>query len=192
MLICKVVKPLVSTNRIPDFEHKHLQVVLDGSTQTFACGGDGVPDFFEFAHVTTADEANYRYIITTATNDILGILDARDGIFDFDDERNPLAEHSFVYVPYCTGDVYSGDRTAVYEDPDGIEPPLVYHHNGVRNTRAILAWLRQNLPRSGQQLVTGCSAGGSRRPGGAPASHSSGSRWCKTMSSSAKAATGRT
>jgi hypothetical protein len=29
MIICKVVKPLVSTNRIPDFEHKHLQVVLD-------------------------------------------------------------------------------------------------------------------------------------------------------------------
>ena len=31
MLIVKVVKPLVSTNRIPDFEHKYLQVVLDGS-----------------------------------------------------------------------------------------------------------------------------------------------------------------
>ena len=32
MLIVKVLKPLVSTNRIPDFEHKHLQVVLDGSS----------------------------------------------------------------------------------------------------------------------------------------------------------------
>ena len=36
MLIVKVVKPLVSTNRIPDFEHKHLQVVLDGSTKKVA------------------------------------------------------------------------------------------------------------------------------------------------------------
>ena len=36
MLICKVVKPLVSTNRIADFQHKHLQVVLDGSTQKVA------------------------------------------------------------------------------------------------------------------------------------------------------------
>ena len=27
MIIVKVIKPLVSTNRIPDFEHKHLQVV---------------------------------------------------------------------------------------------------------------------------------------------------------------------
>ena len=36
MLICKVVKPLVSTNRIPGFEHKHLQVVLDGSSNKVA------------------------------------------------------------------------------------------------------------------------------------------------------------
>lgn len=41
MLICKVIKPLVSTNRIPDFEHKHLQVVLDGSTQKVAVDAVG-------------------------------------------------------------------------------------------------------------------------------------------------------
>jgi ethanolamine utilization protein EutN len=41
MLICRVVKPLVSTNRIPDFEHKHLQVVLDGSTQKVAVDAVG-------------------------------------------------------------------------------------------------------------------------------------------------------
>ena len=36
MLICKVLKPLVSTNRIADFQHKKLQVVLDGSTPKVA------------------------------------------------------------------------------------------------------------------------------------------------------------
>jgi carboxysome peptide A len=41
MIICMVVKPLVSTNRIPDFEHKHLQVVLDGSTQKVAVDAVG-------------------------------------------------------------------------------------------------------------------------------------------------------
>ncbi|MEI6616226.1 MAG: carboxysome peptide A [Cyanobium sp. ELA507] len=41
MLICKVVKPLVSTNRIPDFEHKPLHVVLDGSTQKVAVDAVG-------------------------------------------------------------------------------------------------------------------------------------------------------
>jgi ethanolamine utilization protein EutN len=39
--ICKVEKPLVSTNRIPEMEHKHLQVVLDGSTQAVAVDAVG-------------------------------------------------------------------------------------------------------------------------------------------------------
>ncbi len=42
MLIVKVVKPLVSTNRIPDFEHKHLQVVLDGSTKKVAVDAQSI------------------------------------------------------------------------------------------------------------------------------------------------------
>ncbi len=41
MLICKVVKPLVSTNRISGFEHKHLQVVLDGSSKKVAVDAVG-------------------------------------------------------------------------------------------------------------------------------------------------------
>ena len=41
MKICKVVKPLVSTNRIPEMEHKHLQVVLDGSAQAVAVDAVG-------------------------------------------------------------------------------------------------------------------------------------------------------
>ena len=41
MLIVKVLKPLISTNRIPDFEHKHLQVVLDGSTKKVAVDAVG-------------------------------------------------------------------------------------------------------------------------------------------------------
>ena len=41
MKICKVVKPLVSTNRIPEMEHKHLQVVLDGSVQAVAVDAVG-------------------------------------------------------------------------------------------------------------------------------------------------------
>ncbi|MFE8073072.1 pectin acetylesterase-family hydrolase [Marinobacteraceae bacterium S3BR75-40.1] len=67
---------------------------------------------------------------------------------------------NMVYVPYCTGDIYSGDKVAVYEDPAGQEPPLVWHHNGVRNMRAVIAWLKDNLQRPAQMLETGCSAGG--------------------------------
>jgi carboxysome peptide A len=41
MKICQVEKPLVSTNRIPGFEHKHLQVVRDGSSQLVAVDAVG-------------------------------------------------------------------------------------------------------------------------------------------------------
>jgi hypothetical protein len=67
---------------------------------------------------------------------------------------------NMVYVPYCTGDVYTGDKVAVYSDPSGQNAPLVWHHNGARNTRAVVAWLKNNLPRPTQMLSTGCSAGG--------------------------------
>lgn len=41
MKICKVLKPLVSTNRIPGLEHKHLQVVQDGSSKAVAVDAVG-------------------------------------------------------------------------------------------------------------------------------------------------------
>jgi hypothetical protein len=67
---------------------------------------------------------------------------------------------NMVYVPYCTGDIYSGDKVAVYQDPQGEAAPLVWHHNGLRNMRAVVGWLKDNLPRPTQMLTTGCSAGG--------------------------------
>ncbi|HEX7038179.1 MAG TPA: pectin acetylesterase-family hydrolase [Pseudomonadales bacterium] len=66
---------------------------------------------------------------------------------------------NLVYVPYCTGDIYSGDRVAVYPNPDG-GAPLIWHHNGLRNVRAVLSWIRDNLQRPAQLLSSGCSAGG--------------------------------
>ena len=41
MKICKVEKPLVATNRIAGMEHKHLQVVLDGTTRMVAVDSVG-------------------------------------------------------------------------------------------------------------------------------------------------------
>jgi carboxysome peptide A len=45
MKICQVVRPLVSTNRISEMEHKHLQVVRDGSALAVAVDAVGAkPD----------------------------------------------------------------------------------------------------------------------------------------------------
>lgn len=36
---------------------------------------------------------------------------ANSGIFDADNPKNPLKDFTFVFVPYCTGDVHSGTQT---------------------------------------------------------------------------------
>ena len=41
MKICQVERPLVSTNRIAMMEHKHLQVVIDGSAKLVAVDAIG-------------------------------------------------------------------------------------------------------------------------------------------------------
>ncbi|BES72909.1 pectin acetylesterase-family hydrolase [Marinobacter nanhaiticus D15-8W] len=74
--------------------------------------------------------------------------------------RVKTQDWNMVYIPYCTGDIYSGDKVAIYEDPDGEEESLIWHHNGMRNMRAVVAWLKDNLQRPAQMLTTGCSAGG--------------------------------
>jgi hypothetical protein len=66
---------------------------------------------------------------------------------------------NMIYVPYCTGDTYTGDKVALYEDPLGENEPLVWYHNGVKNMRAVVAWLKNNIQRPKQMLVAGCSAG---------------------------------
>lgn len=41
MKICQIERPLVATNRISGMEHKHLQVVRDGSTLQVAVDAVG-------------------------------------------------------------------------------------------------------------------------------------------------------
>jgi hypothetical protein len=65
-----------------------------------------------------------------------------------------------VFIPYCTGDVYSGNRVAIYEDPTGENLPLEYHHHGAVNIERVIEYLRQSYPRIDKLLVTGSSAGG--------------------------------
>ena len=64
-----------------------------------------------------------------------------------------------VFLPYCTGDVHTGAKLRVYADADATQP-RVQHHRGQANVRAAAAWLRANLGRPDQLLITGFSAGG--------------------------------
>jgi hypothetical protein len=77
----------------------------------------------------------------------------KTGVFDFTDARNPLADYSFVFVPYCTGDVHIGNATTAYT------PDLTVQHKGYVNGNAALDSLVETFPTATQIIVTGESAG---------------------------------
>ena len=74
-------------------------------------------------------------------------------------QRVQTQSWNIVFMPYCTGDVHTGNKTAVYAESDPAKP-LAYQHRGSVNIEAAAAWLKANLPQPDQLLVTGFSAGG--------------------------------
>jgi hypothetical protein len=83
------------------------------------------------------------------------------GIPPFRSKTNiATAGFDMVYVPYCTGDVHVGNRVVTYTDPSGVNPPIVFRHNGYNNTIAILNFLHTRFPSINKLVVTGFSAGG--------------------------------
>jgi hypothetical protein len=75
------------------------------------------------------------------------------GIFDFTDKRNPLADYSFVFAPYCTGDVHLGNATHAYG------PQLTVQHKGAVDASTALRDLATRFPGASQIVVAGESAG---------------------------------
>ncbi len=76
-----------------------------------------------------------------------------------DRDEVSTGDWNFVYVPYCTGDVHTGNNVAEYASestPDSVE----FHHDGHDATEAITAWIDQNFTHIPKLFVTGCSAGG--------------------------------
>jgi hypothetical protein len=81
-----------------------------------------------------------------------------EGVFDFEDERNPFADYSVVYVPYCTGDVHIGNATTDYT------PGLTVQHKGYVNGTAALDHLAATFPGATDVVVMGESAGSMASP----------------------------
>lgn len=72
---------------------------------------------------------------------------------------------NIIYVPYCTGDVHTGNKVSVYPDKDPTKPALAYHHKGSLNGEALANWMAANMPKPEHLLVTGFSAGGAGATG---------------------------
>lgn len=70
------------------------------------------------------------------------------GIFNLNDERNPFADYSIVFIPYCTGDLHWGNH--VHEG---------FHHKGYINATTVLNWAYKVFPNPDRVFVAGSSAG---------------------------------
>ncbi len=79
------------------------------------------------------------------------------GVFNFDNPENPFREDTMVYVPYCTGDVHSGNQVKRYITDGGRTFDI--YHRGYVNASTALDWLYKNVPDPDSVFVTGCSAG---------------------------------
>ncbi|MEQ8276212.1 MAG: pectin acetylesterase-family hydrolase [Deltaproteobacteria bacterium] len=111
-----------------------------------AANRDGIPD----------DHA-------TAYADLGGFAIPVDNVFPLlhpSGDVSPMAEWNKVFIPYCTGDVFSGDTVVTYEDPDNKEPDVEFHHVGHANVLATVDQLAEIFPSIERMLVSGCSAGG--------------------------------
>lgn len=75
------------------------------------------------------------------------------------DDTSPSQDWNYVYVPYCTGDVHTGNTVATYPSDDGTTS-VTFHHSGHADMEQVVSWIDGNFTHIPKMLVTGCSAGG--------------------------------
>jgi hypothetical protein len=94
---------------------------------------------------------------TTAQFDVdVANLDA-SGLFSRTDAASRFAAASFVYVPYCTGDVHAGTVVRAYTVNGQTK---TVHHTGGLNAQVIVDAVHATLPGVTRIWLTGSSAGG--------------------------------
>ncbi len=76
-------------------------------------------------------------------------------LFDRSVPGNPYKDFTFVFVPYCTGDVHSGDTVQTY-----IPSTQEWQHNGRVNVANAFQHLGAELEAPAKVVVSGASAGG--------------------------------
>ncbi len=87
-------------------------------------------------------------------------LPTRIRYFRRNEADNPFREYTYVFVPYCTGDVHAGSMSEPYDyDPDP-DAEFEVVHRGHLNVLAILEDVHSRYPGNVPVVLTGMSAGG--------------------------------
>ncbi len=79
-----------------------------------------------------------------------------DGLFALGDTRNPFKDYNIVFINYCTGDAFLGNRTVQYQDG---ENTFQVNHIGFVNTQTVFEWIYRSMPKPDSVFMVGCSAG---------------------------------
>ncbi|MBK9265673.1 MAG: hypothetical protein IPM54_38525 [Polyangiaceae bacterium] len=80
------------------------------------------------------------------------------GIFNANNDENPVKDWNMVYVPYCSGDIHAGNATNV--DIPGALSPKDQDFVGYANIYLYLKRIIPTFPGLSKVLLTGISAGG--------------------------------
>lgn len=118
-------------------------------------GGGACWDATTCFALNTAIQIAAPYTQAQFDTDLAGLN--ASGLFSRTDDTSPFAGASFVYVPYCTGDVHAGTAVRAY-DVGGASKTV--HHTGSLNAQVIVEALHATLPDVARIWLTGSSAGG--------------------------------
>jgi Pectinacetylesterase len=117
----------------------------------FLNGGGACWDEATCYQLQTASYIQSGYGQTQFSGDAQTLLGS--SFFNRNDAANPFKNDSFVFVPYCTGDVHAGSVTQNY----GGKPT---HHVGLQNMAAFLQRIVPSFPDASRVILSGSSAGG--------------------------------
>ena len=159
LLLVAVSSPAAAAGEWESFEPGPGTVCADGSEPAFferVADPQRVVLYFEGGGACWSEETcdfdSPDKAYTSSSEWVAESFDDRGGLFDFENPENPLAAHSWVYAPYCTGDLHLGDTTRTYGG-------LVIEHRGAVNARAALEHLVERFPDATELVVAGVSAG---------------------------------
>ncbi len=103
----------------------------------------------------TAVNISTGYGPTEFMGDVAAYLEQPGGFFDRTTTANPFQEYSYVYLPYCTGDVFAGNAVTNIGGPSGAT-----NFVGYRNMHAFLERLVPTFSTADRVYIAGSSAGG--------------------------------
>jgi len=148
---CTKVDPIAPTANTWQYIEIPGTKCIDGTPSGFAINHN--PASTKIVFYLEAGGACFNDLCESLHHPMASNIPTTGGIFDRANTANPVRDWTWVYVPYCSGDVYAGQAETM------LGGKLRYFY-GYSNITAFLERLVPSFPTTTQVLLTGSSAGG--------------------------------